>query len=58
MKQLGLAMHSYAATHGRLPPAVVYGKDGQPLYSWRVLLLPFIEQSELYQQFHLDEAWG
>ena len=50
-------MHNYQATHGKLPPAVVYGKDGQPLYSWRVLLLPFIEQDALYQEFHLDEPW-
>src|SRR5262245_3545388 len=52
-----MAMHNYAGTHGRLPPAVVYGKDGQPLYSWRVLLLPYIEQGELFKQFHLDEPW-
>jgi hypothetical protein len=43
--------------HGRLPPAVVYGKDGKALLSWRVLLLPYIEQEELYQEFRLDEPW-
>lgn len=36
---------------------MVYGPDGTPLYSWRVLLLPYIEQDELYHEFHLDEAW-
>ena len=50
-------MHNYHDTHGRLPPAVVYGKYGQPLHSWRVLLLPYIEQKDLYAQFHLDEPW-
>jgi hypothetical protein len=50
-------MHGYASRYGRLPPAVVYGEDGKPLLSWRVLLLPDIEQDELYQQFHLDEPW-
>lgn len=35
----------------------MYGKDGQPLYSWRVLLLPCIEQDEVYNEFHLDEPW-
>ena len=40
-----------------MPPAVVYGKDGRPLYSWRVLVLPYMEQRELYDRFHLDEAW-
>jgi hypothetical protein len=50
-------MLNYHDTHGRLPPAVVYGKDGKPLYSWRVLILPFLDQVELYEQFHLDEPW-
>ncbi len=52
-----MAMLNYNDTHGHMPPAVVYGKDGQPLYSWRVLLLPFLEQQGLYSQFHLDEPW-
>ena len=50
-------MLNYQDEHGRLPPAVVYGEDGRPLHSWRVLLLPYIEQQELYEQFHLDEPW-
>jgi hypothetical protein len=50
-------MHNYASEHGRLPPAVVYGKHGKPLLSWRVLILPYIEQDELFKQFHLDEPW-
>jgi hypothetical protein len=35
----------------------VYGEDGTPLYSWRVLVLPYLEQGELYREFHLDEPW-
>src|SRR5262245_32263376 len=50
-------MHNYEAKHGRLPPAVVYGEDGKPLLSWRVLILPYVEQGELYKQFKLDEPW-
>jgi hypothetical protein len=50
-------MHNYHDTHGRLPPAVVYGEDGKPLYSWRVLILPYIERDDLYHRFNLDEAW-
>src|SRR5579871_2644436 len=50
-------MHNYHAVHGRLPPAVVYGKDGRPLYSWRVLLLPYFNQGDLFNEFRLDEPW-
>ncbi len=57
MKQVGLALHNYKDAYGRFPPAVVRDANGRPLYSWRVLILPFMEQSELYNQFHLDEAW-
>jgi hypothetical protein len=57
MKQLGLAMLNYQSEHGLLPPAVVYGEDGKPLYSWRVLILPYLEEQDLYDRFKLDEAW-
>jgi hypothetical protein len=51
-------MHTYAdSSQGRLPPPAVLDKDGRPLLSWRVLVLPYIEQNALYQQFRLDEPW-
>jgi Protein of unknown function (DUF1559) len=52
-----LAIQHYESSHGHLPPAVVYGSNGQPLYSWRVLILPHIEQQALYDEFKLDEPW-
>lgn len=51
------ALHSYQETYGGLPPAIVYSKDGTPLHSWRVLILPFIEEENLYKEFRLDEPW-
>jgi hypothetical protein len=57
MRILMLAMHNYHDTMGRFPPAIVFGPDGQPLYSWRVLILPFIEQDNLYHRFRLNEPW-
>jgi hypothetical protein len=50
-------MHGYDQAHGSLPPAVVYGPNGRPLLSWRVLLLPYLEQNELFKEFKLDEPW-
>jgi len=40
-----------------MPPAAVCDPYGKPLYSWRVVILPYVEQQELYNQFHLDEPW-
>jgi hypothetical protein len=58
LKQLALAMINYAdANRGQLPPAAVAGKDGKKLLSWRVLLLPYVEEGQLYKEFHLDEPW-
>jgi len=58
LKQLALGLINYAdANKGNMPPAFVSGKDRKPLYSWRVLILPYIEANELYKQFKLDEPW-
>ena len=57
LKQIGLALHHYHDVYGRLPPIVKRGNESQPLYSWRVLLLPFLEQVSLFNQFNLDEPW-
>ena len=58
LKQIALAMHMYADTYKTFPPAYKADKEGKPLLSWRVLILPFIEQNALYNQFHLDEPWN
>ncbi|HEX3148435.1 MAG TPA: protein kinase [Gemmataceae bacterium] len=57
MKALAIAMHNYAATFNQFPPAAMPTKDGKPGLSWRVAILPFMEQDELYRQFKLDEPW-
>jgi hypothetical protein len=58
LKQMALAFHAYHDTYGTFPPPTVYSKDGKkPLYSWRVAILPFIEEDKLYKQFKLDEPW-
>jgi hypothetical protein len=57
MKQIALAMHNYHDTYGNLPPAAICDKKGKKLLSWRVAILPFIEQQNLYQKFKLDEPW-
>jgi hypothetical protein len=56
LKQIGLALHSYHDVYGRFP-SNVYGPKGEPLLSWRVHLLPYLEEDELYKQFKMDEPW-
>jgi hypothetical protein len=57
MKQFGLAMHNYHNAHKHFPAAASYSPDGKPLLSWRVMILPMIEEGVLYDQFHFDEPW-
>ncbi|MCI0360853.1 MAG: DUF1559 domain-containing protein [Planctomycetaceae bacterium] len=57
LKQIGIAIHNYHDTHGAYPPAVVTDANGTPLYSGRVLLLPFIEQATIYDQWDKSAAW-
>jgi hypothetical protein len=57
LKQLALALHMHHSTNENFPPAYTASKDGKPLLSWRVAILPFIEQTRLYEQFHKDEPW-
>ncbi len=57
LKQTGLAFHNYHDAISHFPKAANYDKNGKPLLSWRVHILPYLDQNELYKQFKLDEAW-
>ncbi len=50
-------MLNYHDTIGHFPAQAIYDKNGKPLLSWRVQILPYIEQQPLYNEFHLDEPW-
>jgi hypothetical protein len=56
LKQIALAFHSYTDFNNAFPTNT-YDKDGKPLLSWRVHLLPYLEQAPLYNEFKLDEPW-
>ena len=62
LRQLALSMHSCNDVHRRLPaPGFSQGlnvKNSKPLLSWRVAILPYIEEDQLYRQFKLDEPWN
>jgi len=57
LKQIGLAMHNYHDKYNAFPPAYSTSREGKPLLSWRVQLLPYLEQQALYKEFKLDEPW-
>jgi hypothetical protein len=57
LKQLGLALHNFHDANGAFPAQAITDPNGKPLLSWRVAILPYLEQGALYEQFHLDEPW-
>jgi prepilin-type processing-associated H-X9-DG protein len=57
LKQLALAMHNYHDTYRCFPPAYLADENGNPTHSWRVLILPFIEQQALYELYDFDQPW-
>ena len=58
LKIVSLAMLNCSMlNHEQLPAAYTVNEDGQRLHSWRVAILPFIEEEELYKQIRLDEPW-
>jgi hypothetical protein len=57
LKTLVVGMLNHETTRKRFPPAAIRDKEGKPLLSWRVAILPHIEESNLYKDFHLNEPW-
>ena len=57
MKQITLALHNYYDANKCLPPAYTVDENGNPLHSWRVVLLPYVESGTLYDEIRHDEPW-
>jgi hypothetical protein len=57
LRRLGTAFHEYHEAHGHFPAPALASRDGTPLLSWRVALLPHPGYQSLYERFHLDEPW-
>lgn len=57
LKSMMRGIHKYHNTHSVFP-SVPLASDSNTGLSWRVHILPFLEQENLYQKFHLDEPWN
>ncbi len=53
LKQIGLSLHHYHDVHKKLPPA----RSGRPRHTWAAFLLPFLEQTNLYDQYDWNLNW-
>ena len=57
LNQIALALESYQTKYKAYPPPVVFDQQGRPMHSWRVLILPWLEQKAIYDQYRFDEPW-
>ena len=57
MYQLTFALLSYQDDYGQLPPAYIADAQGRPMHSWRVLILPYMEEQALYNRYDFSEPW-
>ncbi len=57
LEKIASALNAYAADHGVYPPAVLNDATGKPLHSWRVLILPYLGEENLFNEFRLDQPW-
>jgi hypothetical protein len=58
LHQIGLALHNYHDKYGCFPPAYIADANGRPMHSWRVLLLPYLDQQELFARYDFNEPWN
>ena len=58
LRQIALAMHSFNSAILAFPARYNKASDGRPLLSWRVHILPFMDELKLYKKFKLDEPWN
>ena len=58
LEQIGLALHNYLDVNGRFPPAWFAEVSGPPLYSWRVLLLPYLDQAPHFNMISAGSGPG
>ncbi len=57
LREIGFALQEYRQHYGSFPPAYVADARGKPLFSWRVIIQPFLDHDSFYKAFHLDQAW-
>jgi hypothetical protein len=57
LRDILVALHQYNALNNHFPRLAIWAPDGLPALSWRVTILPFVGQIDLFNRFHLDEPW-
>jgi hypothetical protein len=57
LTQITQALQNYHDAYGSFPPAFVADESGRPMHSWRLLILPYLEEQALYDAYRFDQPW-
>jgi prepilin-type processing-associated H-X9-DG protein len=57
LKQIVIALHNYHDTYNTFPAPYIADENGRPMHSWRVAILPFLEQQHIANQYDYNEPW-
>jgi len=57
LREIDYALRTYAATRQHLPPINTSDKNGKPMHSWRVAILPYLGRMDLYDMYDFHEPW-
>jgi hypothetical protein len=57
LRRIAEALRQYEIQHGSLPPAYIPDANGKPMHSWRVLILPQLDERGLYERYDFNEPW-
>ena len=58
LHQIAVALQAYHQANGCFPPAYIADKNGKPMHSWRVLILPYMDQDALYKTYDFTATLG
>ncbi len=58
LERISAALAAYASDHGTYPPAIIRDSAGTPMHSWRVLLLPYLNQNDLHNRYDFNKPWN
>jgi hypothetical protein len=58
LKQICWSLQNYVSSTKTLPPSAVVDDNAEPLHSWATVLLPYLEERELYQAIDLKRPWN
>jgi hypothetical protein len=57
LNYIAQAFLNYHQANGCFPPAYIADKNGKPMHSWRVLILPYLDQDPLYKAYDFMGPW-